>query len=89
MLEKLSEWTIGFEDGPTSYVWADPFVDASVLLCRSVEDEAVGYRQACAALKGSGREVEWKEYRDGRCWISEPQGQDDIVAFLAREASER
>lgn len=88
-LEKLSEWTIGFKDGPTSHVRADPFVDASVLLCHSVEDGVVGYRQACAALKGSGREVEWKECRDGRYWISEPQGQDAIVAFLAREASEQ
>lgn len=63
-----------------------------ILLCHAADDEVVDIglsRQACAALEGLGMEVEWKEYRDGGHWINEPQGYDDIVAFLAREAPEQ
>lgn len=30
-------------------------------------------------------DVEWKTYEDGGHWIHEPQGVDDIVAFLTEK----
>lgn len=80
--------TIGLED---------PMPDVSILstpvmLCHAADDEVVDIelnRQACATLEGLGMKVQWKEYQDGGHWINEPQGYDDIVAFLARESSEQ
>lgn len=69
---------------------AESVLSTPVLLCHAVDDEMVDIelnRQACAALKALGMEVEWKEYQDGGHWINEPQGHDDILVFLARESN--
>ncbi|CAD6594625.1 MAG: hypothetical protein ASARMPRED_001361 [Alectoria sarmentosa] len=79
------ETTFGLE-GPKPDV---AVLGTRVLLGHAADDEVVDIglsRRACAALEGLGMEVEWKEYRDGGHWISEPQDYDDIVAFLARGA---
>jgi predicted esterase len=34
------------------------------------------------ALDCLGFEVTWKQYEDGGHWINEPEGVDDIIAFL-------
>ncbi|TVY15033.1 Acyl-protein thioesterase 1 [Lachnellula arida] len=37
-------------------------------------------------LEKRGLDVTWKEYEDGGHWINEPQGVDDLVAFLQKVA---
>lgn len=90
-LDTFLKTRIGLE-GPKPDASAQLFLSTPVLLCHAVDDEMIDIelnRQACTALKGFGMEVEWKEYQDGGHWINEPQGYDDIVAFLARKSTEQ
>lgn len=89
VLDTFFKTTFGLE-GLKSNVSAQSVLSTPVLLCHAVDDEMVDIelnRQACAALKALGMEVEWKEYQDGGHWINEPQGHDDILVFLARESN--
>ncbi len=89
-LDAFFESTVGLESSKME-ACARSCGSSRVLLCHSVDDEVVDIelgRQAGAALRGLGMEVEWREYRDGGHWINEPLGYDDVVAFLARECSE-
>lgn len=89
VLDTFFKTAFGLE-GLKSNASAKAALTIPVLLCHAVDDEMVDIelkRQACAALKALGMEVEWKEYQDGGHWINEPQGHDDILAFLARESN--
>ena len=77
--------TIGLEDSKPD-VSAQSVLGIPVLLCHAVDDEVVDIelsRQACDVFEILGMNVQWKEYQDGGHWISEPQGYDDMLLFLA------
>jgi lysophospholipase-2 len=60
-------------------------LDTPVFLAHAVDDEVVPIdngRNMCETLKRLGLSVEWREYEDGGHWFNEPQGVDDMVAFL-------
>ncbi|KAH7049348.1 phospholipase/Carboxylesterase [Macrophomina phaseolina] len=62
-------------------------LDTPVFLGHSEDDEIVPVRHGrklCDALNGLGFSVEWHVYEDGGHWVNEPQGIDDLVAFLRR-----
>lgn len=90
-LDIFLKTTLGLE-GPKPDVSSRSALSTPVLLGHAVDDQVVDIelnRQACAALQVLGMEVQWKEYQSGGRWINEPQGEDDIVAFLARGSSEK
>ncbi|KAM0278488.1 hypothetical protein ACHAQH_005155 [Verticillium albo-atrum] len=57
-----------------------------VFLTHSADDDVVPLRNGIAlrdALRArGGLDVEWHEYSDGGHWVNEPNGVDDLVAFL-------
>ncbi|OMP83192.1 Acyl-protein thioesterase 1 [Diplodia seriata] len=56
-----------------------------VLLEHCRDDDVVPVRNGESlrdSLVGLGLDVEWHEYEDGGHWVNEPQGIDDLVAFL-------
>lgn len=57
-----------------------------IFLSHSKDDAVVPFNNGdmlCWGLEEVlGFDVEWKTYEDGGHWINEPQGVDDIVAFL-------
>lgn len=60
-----------------------------IILGHSRDDSVVSVRQGRTLRDTLGRfpndlKVEWHEYEDGGHWLNEPQGVDDIVAFLRR-----
>lgn len=60
-----------------------------VFLAHCKDDEVVPIgngEKKCRTLEKLGMAVTWKEYEDGGHWINEPQGVDDIVAFLREHA---
>lgn len=62
-----------------------------IVLFHSSDDNVVPVRNGRAlreALEQSGQAVEWHEYEDGRHWVNEPQGVDDMVSFLKRNMRE-
>ncbi|KAF2226178.1 Alpha/Beta hydrolase protein [Elsinoe ampelina] len=58
-----------------------------VFLGHCEDDEVIPVsngRRLCELLGKLGAEVEWREYVDGGHWLNEPQGVDDLVAFVKR-----
>jgi lysophospholipase-2 len=58
-----------------------------VFLAHASDDEVVPVRNALRmkqTLAGLGLVVEWHEYQEGGHWVNEPQGVDDMVAFVNR-----
>lgn len=56
-------------------------------LAHCADDEVIPIesgRRLRDILSDSLRPIQWKEYSDGGHWINEPQGVDDIVAFIKR-----
>ena len=39
----------------------------------------------CRGLRSLGASVSWRAYEDGGHWVNEPQGVDDMVAFLSEK----
>jgi lysophospholipase II len=66
----------------------DPEVQATpVFLAHSADDNVVPIAQGEQLrdyLVRMGPEVDWHRYEDGEHWINEPQGIDDMAAFLSR-----
>lgn len=58
-----------------------------VFLAHCEDDEVVpssnGERMK-AIFERLGAEVEWRQYADGGHWLNEPQGVDDLVAFVRK-----
>ena len=62
--------------------------ETPIFLSHSQDDDVVPInngRELCRVLEDLGFVVGWKEYDDGGHWIKEPQGVDDIVAFLEKK----
>ncbi|KAJ2997703.1 hypothetical protein NUW58_g571 [Xylaria curta] len=60
-----------------------------IFLSHSVDDDVVPIkngRELRNILQSRGFQVEWREYKDGGHWVNEPQGVDDIVRFMDRNA---
>jgi lysophospholipase-2 len=60
-------------------------LDTPVFLAHSKDDDVVPIsngRVLCKTLEKLGLRVSWKAYVDGGHWVNEPQGVDDITAFL-------
>ncbi|KAE8449713.1 hypothetical protein EG329_007488 [Mollisiaceae sp. DMI_Dod_QoI] len=60
-------------------------IDTPVFLSHSKDDMVVPIKNGVELekmLRELGVEVTWKAYEDGDHWINEPEGVDDIVAFL-------
>lgn len=58
-----------------------------VLLAHCQDDDVIPVQSGeklCKALAELGMGVEWHAYEDGGHWVNEPQGIDDIVAFLEK-----
>lgn len=60
-----------------------------IFLGHSRDDNVISVRHGRTLRDTLGRfpdqlKVEWHEYEDGGHWLNEPQGVDDIVAFLRR-----
>jgi lysophospholipase-2 len=56
-----------------------------VFLAHAKDDDVVPIKNGeklCQNLKHLRMAVTWKAYKDGGHWINEPQGVNDIVAFL-------
>ncbi|OQO03933.1 hypothetical protein B0A48_10575 [Cryoendolithus antarcticus] len=65
----------------------DQAAKTPVLLCHSKDDETIEIRfgkELNDTLVAGGMQVQWCAYPDGGHWINEPQGVDDIVAFVSR-----
>ncbi|KAF4552883.1 Phospholipase/Carboxylesterase-like protein 3 [Elsinoe fawcettii] len=61
--------------------------EMKVFLGHCEDDEVVPFangEKAKDIWTGLGAEVEWRRYRDGGHWLNEPQGVDDLVAFVKR-----
>lgn len=59
-------------------------------LAHSRDDSVISVRHGRSLRDTLGKvpdelEVEWHEYEDGGHWLNEPQGVDDIVAFLEKQ----
>lgn len=66
----------------------DVIRDTPVLLEHCVDDPLVKIDRGRAlrdTLVGFGARVEWREYGSGGHWFKDPEGMDDVVAFLRRE----
>lgn len=60
---------------------------AHVFLAHCKDDDVVHHAQGVAlrdTLVKLGMLVEWHSYEDGGHWLNEPQGVDDMLAFLGR-----
>ncbi|EPE25419.1 alpha/beta-Hydrolase [Glarea lozoyensis ATCC 20868] len=60
-------------------------LETPVFLSHSQDDEVVPIANGMRlsnTLESIGMKVEWREYVDGGHWVNEPQGVDDIVAFI-------
>ncbi|KAM0329512.1 hypothetical protein ACHAQA_004821 [Verticillium albo-atrum] len=72
--------------GGEAGVVVESMVQTPVFLTHSTDDEVVPPCNGRALRDGlraqAGLNVEWHEYMDGGHWINEPQGVDDLVAFL-------
>jgi lysophospholipase-2 len=59
-----------------------------IFLSHSKDDEVVPIgngEKLCKGLRSLGASVSWREYEDGGHWVNEPQGVDDMVAFLSEK----
>lgn len=60
-----------------------------VFLSHSVDDDVVPIqngKKLSKALGNIGMTVVWQQYEDGGHWINEPQGLDDMAAFIQGKA---
>lgn len=60
-------------------------ITTPVLLCHAHDDDVINItfgKELQDILSGIGMGVRWCEYTDGGHWVNEPQGVDDMVAFL-------
>ena len=70
---------------PATTESAETVFDAPVFLSHAANDDVIDVdlgREMCKDLEGLGMSVTWKEYEVGGHWVKEPEGFDDIVAFL-------
>ncbi|RDI77901.1 hypothetical protein Vi05172_g12141 [Venturia inaequalis] len=75
---------IGASDITTSQATRDP-LRTPVFLAHSLADPVINIKygeKLQRSLRDLGMTVEWKTYDNAEHWITEPQGVDDIVAFL-------
>jgi lysophospholipase-2 len=59
-----------------------------IFMAHSKDDEVVPIgngEKLCRGLRSLGASVSWRAYEDGGHWVNEPQGVDDMVAFLSEE----
>jgi lysophospholipase-2 len=59
-----------------------------MFLSHSKDDEVVPIgngEKLCWGLRSLGASVSWKAYENGGHWVNEPQGVDDMVAFLSEK----
>jgi lysophospholipase-2 len=57
-----------------------------IFLSHSKDDEVVPIgngEKLCRGLRSLDASVSWRAYEDGGHWVNEPQGVDDMVAFLS------
>jgi predicted esterase len=77
---------LGFEVEEIEDV-SDSVLQTAVFLAHCKDDEVVPIRNGekmCESLEKLGMAVTWKAYEDGGHWVNEPQGVDDVVAFLQK-----
>lgn len=88
-LAVLHRGTADLGAGPRGSARSQPGRPTPVLLCHSTDDDVVPVRHG-RNLRDTLHEcpqdveVEWHEYEDGGHWVNEPQGVDDMVAFIKR-----
>lgn len=85
--------TIGYPPSDVKDVQFEPVPATPVFLSHGTDDGWVDFglgRQAHGLLTQMGIQAEWREYRgaegDGH-WIKEPEGFEDIVRFLKKQAA--
>lgn len=64
---------------------ANQAIKTPVLLCHAQDDDVINIsfgKELRDTLTSIGMEPRWCQYEDGGHWVNEPQGVDDIVAFL-------
>ena len=62
-----------------------PVLETPVFLSHSQDDDVVPIangKKLSTSLEKLGMVVSWKPYQDGGHWVNEPQGVDDMVAFI-------
>ncbi len=60
-------------------------IETPALLAHAKDDDVIEFsfgEELCDTLSALGMNVRWRSYADGGHWINEPQGVDDIAAFL-------
>ena len=70
---------------PLSNMSAKSAFATPIFLSHSQDDEVVAINHGESlyqTLRDIGFDITWKTYQDGGHWINEPQGIDDVVAFL-------
>jgi predicted esterase len=63
-------------------------LETPIFLSHSKDDEVVPVENGeklYQGLRALGAGVSWRKYEDGCHWVNEPQGVDDIVAFLSEK----
>lgn len=63
----------------------NPAIETPILLCHANDDDVINVsfgKELRDTLTGIGMKPRWCEYADGGHWVNEPQGVDDIVAFM-------
>ncbi|CAK3740257.1 alpha beta-hydrolase [Lecanosticta acicola] len=64
---------------------ANQAIKTPILLCHARDDDVINIsfgEELRDTLASIGMKPRWCEYADGGHWVNEPQGVDDIVAFL-------
>ncbi|KAL1981363.1 hypothetical protein VTN96DRAFT_2754 [Rasamsonia emersonii] len=85
--------TIGHPQSEVQDIQFEPVLSTPVMLSHGTDDGWVDVglgRQAHGLLTQMGIRAEWREYRgaegDGH-WIKEPEGFEDVVRFLEKQAA--
>lgn len=86
VLQRIREF-FGVEDRSSdgSGLEREPALETPAFLSHSKDDDVVPIengKELRETLQLLGLQVVWEEYEDGGHWVNEPQGMDDIAAFL-------
>lgn len=83
----LSSWLPLYDELGGLYSFPNPAVDTPVMLQHCKNDDVIALRygeELRDCLTKIGMSVEWRAYDNGGHWFNEPDGIDDLVAFLTR-----